>query len=226
MSDDLLGRATQALRETSAEPELRSGLTRARILRSAEARAGAGRGPWLRWVLALVGVLAAGSAFARLAQHWPEVRRVFSGDHGSQLVQPPARGAHSAAGTAAAGSQPSAAPAVLQTAAGAAAPSPLTAAEQLEGVPTLEDELQLFRRARRLHVARDPAALGAWDDYLRVAPHGRHAPEARYSHAECLVRASRIVEARAELEPFARGEYRGFRQREAQALLNSEDLGK
>jgi hypothetical protein len=228
MTDDILQRAVHALRETSAVPELRSGLTRARILQSAEARARGGRGSWLRWVLAVVGVLAAGSAFGRMAQHWPELRRVLSGERSTEVEVPaPERELRQAVGGAPAGLQPSAAqPARLDEAAGAAAPAPLAASEQLGQPAVAEDELTLFRRARRLHLARDPRALRAWDDYLSVAPHGRHAPEARYARAECLARAGRVAEARAELEPFARGEYRGFRQREAQALLASEELNR
>src|SRR5207248_4089380 len=51
-----------------------------------------------------------------------------------------------------------------------------------------DEEIALFRAADRLHAtAHDPgAALAAWDRYLRLAPDGHFAPEARYNRALCL----------------------------------------
>jgi hypothetical protein len=77
MSDDLLERATRALRETSAEPQPRSGLTRARILDSAQKRH-APRGVIVRWLLAASAVLAASTALARVAEHWPELKELLA----------------------------------------------------------------------------------------------------------------------------------------------------
>jgi tetratricopeptide (TPR) repeat protein len=82
-------------------------------------------------------------------------------------------------------------------------------------------ELAVFRRAQRLHLARDPQAVAAWDDYLRVAGQGVLVPEARYNRALCLVRLGRADEARAALEPFARGNFQGYRRKEATALLEA-----
>ena len=203
MNEDLLERATRALRELSTEPELHPGFTRERVLRSAATRTAASGGVGLGWVLAIAGVIAAAGVL-QVAQHRP-----------TRIAPPaPRLRAHDEPRTPATDPQPSAA-----SEAGAAAPVHPTPASA-----EVVDELELFRRARRLHLTNDAQALAAWDDYLRVAPHGRHAPEARYSRAICLARAGRIAEARAELEPFARGEYRGFRKREAQALLDSDTL--
>jgi hypothetical protein len=65
------------------------------------------------------------------------------------------------------------------------------------------------------------AALAAWDAYLAAAPRGRFAPEARYNRALCLVRLGSLSAGRQALEPFARGAYGGYRQREAAELLGA-----
>jgi hypothetical protein len=108
-------------------------------------------------------------------------------------------------------------PQTARTAIPASAP-PIASSEPSTPAPE-SAELGLFRRAQRLHLDRDPGALAAWDAYLRVASDGVLAPEARYNRALCLVRLGRAGEAREALEPFARGEHAGFRQREAEALL-------
>ncbi|HKU38394.1 MAG TPA: hypothetical protein VJR89_09615, partial [Polyangiales bacterium] len=92
----------------------------------------------------------------------------------------------------------------------------------LTPAPSVEPaELALFRRAQRLHLNRDPRALAAWDDYLRVAEQGALAPEARYNRALCLIRLDRPLEAKQALRPFAEGAYGSFRQNEAKALLEA-----
>lgn len=79
----------------------------------------------------------------------------------------------------------------------------------------------LYRLAHEAHfTSHDYArALGAWEAYLRAAPGGRLATEARYNRAICLLRLGRDAEARSALEPFASGKM-GYRQTEAQQLLN------
>jgi len=72
----------------------------------------------------------------------------------------------------------------------------------------------------------DPAAaIAAWDAYLVAEPRGRFAVEAAYNRGIALVRAEQLAEARAALAPFARGEIRprGYRQREAEALVRALD---
>jgi len=298
MSDDLLARATRALRETTDEPEPRSGLTRARVLDGAERRYAPRRTRALRWAIILAGGLFASSALARVAHYWPEIKRALSlesavavPDAGAKPRRPGApskpkpraepqpnvlareEGVHPAtAGEPApspiqnddAVAPPNAAPVQpLAPSAGAASAAPRARdkrglkrepaspsessapAAQLEDKSALEPagtkgsgeaapnqakspapavesaELALFRRAQRLHVARDPAALGAWDDYLRVAPRGPLAPEARYNRALSLVWLGRTAAARAALEPFARGAFGDYRRRDAQRLLEA-----
>jgi hypothetical protein len=81
--------------------------------------------------------------------------------------------------------------------------------------------LELYRSAHELHFrAHDyAAALSAWDHYLAQAPAGTFALEARYNRAICLTQLGRMGEARAVLAPFARGDYGGYRQAEAKALM-------
>ena len=85
----------------------------------------------------------------------------------------------------------------------------------------------LYRAAHELHFgARDPVrALQAWDAYLAAAPNGRLAIEARYNRALTLLRLGRSSEARAALEPFARGAYGEYRRAEAEALIGAVDAG-
>jgi TolA-binding protein len=83
----------------------------------------------------------------------------------------------------------------------------------------------LYRLAHEAHfVSHDYGrALAAWDAYLKEAPRGRFATEARYNRAICLLRLGRDAEARQALEPFASGKM-GYRQSEASQLL--EELSR
>jgi hypothetical protein len=277
---DLLEQATRALRESTSDPQPRSGLTRARVLDSAEKRYAPKRsgGGVLRWAVMLVAALAASTALARVAQYWPEIKRAIvpgAVEHSDtapakkKAAKKPARpaaavqtqqpmaaepvvvGAQETAVPApsesaapAAGETPSAVPARFKPAAKraklapkpaleadpvaaapvAAAPAPAPAVVTLAPAPDTESaDLALFRRAQRLHLNRDPKALAAWDDYLRVAGSGPLAPEARYNRALCLVRLGRKTEAKAALEPFAKGGYGTYRRTEAQALISALD---
>ncbi|HVJ14494.1 MAG TPA: hypothetical protein VM686_03595, partial [Polyangiaceae bacterium] len=84
-----------------------------------------------------------------------------------------------------------------------------------------ERELGLYRAAHRAHfVDKDwGAALSGWSEYLSKVPSGRFTLEARYNRALCLVQLGRKSEARSALEPFARGAFGAYRQREASELL-------
>jgi hypothetical protein len=85
----------------------------------------------------------------------------------------------------------------------------------------------LYRKAHELHFhGGDRAeALAAWDAYLAAEPTGRFAVEARYNRALLLIRLGRFADARAALEPFARGgvEPAGYREREATMLIDRLD---
>jgi hypothetical protein len=86
--------------------------------------------------------------------------------------------------------------------------------------PPSDPTHDLYRTAHRAHfVDQNPAAaLAAWDEYLRAAPQGRFALEARYNRALCLARLGRNAEAREALAPFAAGKFAGYRQHEAAEL--------
>lgn len=262
MSDDLLGRAVDALRETSEEPNRRSGLTRARLLESAEKQKAARGRRGARILLGVFGLFVAGNALARVAEYFPAVMEVFAPAPAAAPSRPSAAGPRKPRGAArpAAGSAPAAAPEVVlapqpapnaEAAARAPAPSqggtptdiapppahprprqrpaktvalaaPAPVSAPAPAAPRAESaELVLFRRAQALHLAHAEGALAAWDAYLRVAGSSVLLPEARYNRALCLVRLQGTVEARAALEPFARGEFGDYRRREARALLEA-----
>lgn len=285
MSDDLLERATHALRETSQEPYLRAGATRARLLASAQRKYAPRHALFLRWALVAVALFASGTALAaRLSGGLPELLRALTPWSASEPVRPtkharkPTPEPHAPTPTV----QPQApapeplpqqpsidaapAPVVLQPQQATQRPTPRRAARPRQAnthprsnlalnvapepgpepetpapqanstwagttspaspapssaaTPT---ELTLFRRADRLHRARDPHALAAWDDYLKAAPSGTLAPEARYNRALCLIRLHKFDQARAALQPFAEGTDGNYRKAEARALLRSLD---
>jgi len=98
---------------------------------------------------------------------------------------------------------------------------PAPRAVERPAAPTIDREA-LFQRAHELHFhGSDPAAtLAAWDAYLAAAPRDELAVEARYNRALVLIRLARYAEARAALEPYARGEIAGgYRKAEAEQLV-------
>jgi hypothetical protein len=115
-------------------------------------------------------------------------------------------------------------PAVEAVGPSAAAPSrSLPDAGDAAADPTFE----LYRAAHQAHfVERDYGrALSAWDAYLKAAPNGALAPEARYNRALCLVRLHRNDEARIALKPFADGRYGTYRREDAQKLIDALPAG-
>jgi hypothetical protein len=84
-------------------------------------------------------------------------------------------------------------------------------------------EADVYARAHRLHFdgANPSGALAAWDEYLKLYPAGRFAPDARYNRAIDLLRMKRTSEARVALQPFADGAYGGYHRDDARELLRS-----
>ena len=103
------------------------------------------------------------------------------------------------------------------------APLPAPVAARRVAAPPEPPVEALYRTAHDLHFhGGEPAvSLAAWDAYLAAEPTGRFAVEARYNRAIVLARLGRYAEARAALEPFARGEVEpvGYRQTEAAQLV-------
>lgn len=233
--DDLLARATRALRDTT-EPE--SGLdadasvaatTLARIERSSRsARATTlHRRSYTRWLVmpmaaSFVVFAAWASASGRLTQ-WISTRAHDDVER-SEPASPPSAVARSA-------SLPAAPPSAMPEVEPAPAPEPEIVAPAAPAPPPVKKTLApsfdadaLYREAHDAHfVRRDPAAaLAAWDRYLAAAgPGGRFVLEARYNRAISLVRLGRRDEAAAALRPFANGEYGGYRRDEAAQLLRT-----
>jgi hypothetical protein len=271
MTDDLLKRATNALRQETGEPELRSGLTRARMLDSA-AKAQRTRGNPLRWIVPFMLTLGAGTALAHVThQYFPEVwnavvpealKRSVPEDEVVRRATKPKKKPEPVAITAPTPVAPAPGPvleasvppepvavrepeaqhprakrahapavATQETPATTETDAPVVTikpATTEKPAPAESAELTLFRRAMKLHSAKDSGAIAAWDAFLRVAPKSALATEARYNRALCLVRLGRSDDARKALAPFARGDMDNYRQREAAELidaLNDRDAG-
>ncbi|HEY6080758.1 MAG TPA: hypothetical protein VIW29_18210, partial [Polyangiaceae bacterium] len=103
----------------------------------------------------------------------------------------------------------------------ASEPAPLAAAKPSSSAAFSDQDGDLYRLAHEAHFgSHDYArALVGWDAYLRAAPRGRLAVEARYNRALCLLRLGRDEEAKRALQPFASGVF-GYRQSEARQLLD------
>ena len=135
-------------------------------------------------------------------------------DAGSGLGVDPVSGTHDA-GPHLRPAASASAPAPRPPASGAPSPEPPAA--------DVDPEVALYETAHEAHfVARDwTRALAGWDAYLAAHPKGRFAPEARYNRALALFRLGRRDEARDALRPFANGAFDGYRQKEAQQLLDA-----
>lgn len=232
MSKDLLDEATRALREPeplrSSEFEVRATRTRIMLgLHQTRVR----RRTRLAFLLPLAASFVAFSAWgaasgrARLVLDKLERFVGVTGNAPSGVPATPRRltaprpvlapEPEQAPVTASSGAEPQTIPPLAVR---PAIPSAEPSSERAERV---DPNLALYRVAHAAHfVAHDPArALAAWDAYLRAAPKGEFAPEARYNRALSLVRLGRTEDARSALEPFANGAYGGYRQAEASALL-------
>jgi hypothetical protein len=103
------------------------------------------------------------------------------------------------------------------------APSTIPSASVAAARPAVNVD-ELYREAHQAHFVRGDAsaALAAWDRYLAAAgPGARMLVEAQYNRAITLARLGRTAEALAALRPFANGEYGNYRRDEARALIES-----
>jgi hypothetical protein len=107
------------------------------------------------------------------------------------------------------------------------APSSSLTAAPREGPRPILTADGAYREAHRAHFDQrdDSRALSAWDLYLELAEPGHPLLlEARFNRAITLYRLGRRDAARKALEPFASGDYGGYRREEARRLL--EALGR
>jgi TolA-binding protein len=212
MEDDALDAGVRALRVATAAPA-DGEATRARVLGLVEQ--GRVRRARVRRFgvagLAVVATLSMGSAAwtalghfrARLQTPAPRARPLALATPGARgPVAPPTEAAR----------------AVAPPAALAAKTRPLA----VSPAATPDVESALYARAHEAHFTHDdPArALTAWNRYLAAYPRGAFAPDARYNRALCMLRLGWRAAAAEALRPFAEGAYQGYRQLEAQSLLD------
>jgi hypothetical protein len=236
MSKDLLAEATRALRETDDVSELEARATRARVMSGLHQTRVKHRTRYaflLPIAATFVAASAWGAASGKAQLVWASIERIA---HHSKPAPSSPRAAGSLRALALAAPPAALAPdegAQLEAPAEAssAAPAPhavasaAVVAHKSDGPgaarPEADPTFALYRAAHTAHfVDHDPTrALAAWDAYLAAAPHGAFAPEAQYNRALSLVRLGRNSEAESALAPFANGSYGGYRQAEAQALL-------
>jgi tetratricopeptide (TPR) repeat protein len=244
--DDLLARATAALRARGDEVDAQDAARRARarvLARAAEAqRARVQRRRRLLAALPFAAVLAAGTAFAARGSIAAAVHSVRAAVGLEQQVSvAPAEilarridGAPRPPRVATAPVPPPAQPqpepipqpppVAAPVPVPAAVPVPVPAASSAPAPDPRAADLAAYKQAHALHFTdHDHArALPAWDAYLRAHPNGTFAIDARWNRALCLVRLGRRAEAQAALAPFARGEVAGgYRQSDARALLDA-----
>jgi hypothetical protein len=227
---DPLASAGRALREMHDGSSPDGALTRQRVLAKEALRRRRRRVFAAAW-LPLAAVLAISSAWAAVSERVPGLVARLRGQPPTTVRAPRASPPIEPATTSAAPppieppSAPSAAASTLRPSipivtAPVRSSSP---APQTPAIPKPDLEEALYSATHRAHfVAHDPAAaLRAWDAYLASYPAGRFGLEARYNRALSLVRLGRTDEARTALAPFADGRSGGYRQAEAQSLLDA-----
>jgi hypothetical protein len=245
MTDDLLARATRALRdeEPAAGDDVRA--LRARVmvdLRARKRRRVRGLLVALPIAAVLVGTTAWAAGTGRLGRAVQVVKEFVGGGEeesgaGTTPITVPVPVPVPVPVTTSASASASASPSASSSASPSPSPSvspsatPSVSVSGGVGAPSGGAEegaadLALYKKAHQLHfgVHDHAGALGAWNEYLAQFPKGTFVVEARYNRAVCLVKLGRNEEARVALKPFADGLVAGgYRQREASALLDALD---
>ncbi len=236
MSDDLLERATRALKESGgpSADELRR--TRMRVMESA--RGSQRRRARVIYVaFPIAAVLVATTAWAastgRLGAAMRGVRALLAPAEPTVVVSappPPVVGAPPPVAEQPPREEPIEPPAPPPVVSAPPAIKPSVVAPPKVNDADVDDassvDITLYKQAHRLHFVEKSygAALDAWDEYLRRSPAGAFVIEARYNRAICLVKLGRKAEARIALEPFADGKIGGgYRREEASKLLEALD---
>jgi hypothetical protein len=246
MSEPLLERATRALRGAADASPAQLERALERLERAQRSRRPSRR--WLRsaaWTLAatLAGAGAWANATGRV--HWfgsaPE-----SPPAPAETLVPAAARQHAPTALPPPSAVPSDAPAVdapssdapssdapaaralpARVAPRRATPAARSAEPHAEPAPSpaaVDRADELYREAHAAHFVRADyrAALVAWDRYLAAAgPGHRWALEARYNRGIALYHLGQVAAARRALQPFADGEYGGYRREAARRLLEA-----
>lgn len=233
MTDDLLKAATRALREESADEGADGRSTRARVMASLH-QGTVKRRTRLAFILPIAACLAGGTAWGAATGRLPAMFHAIG-----QVVGYPSREKPPSRGTQTKPLSPKSASIAAPPPVDALPPGTRADAKpeptKTEPVPSTkaapatsssgsfhDTDGDLYRLAHEAHFGSHDysRALAGWDAYLRAAPGGRLATEARYNRAICLLRLGRDDEARRALEPFASG-LMGYRQTEARELLDA-----
>jgi hypothetical protein len=251
--DDLLSQATRALREETMGDDTGARFTRSRIMASVHEDRVKRRTRWA-FLIPIAATFVAASAFGAVtgtAHHAFEVVVRALGIHRSAAPAPQPASLRSSSGPAARTTPAPAAPPAAEIATpvtdapppppaepirapvtqaptpAKAQSSPVPAHEAAPVASAPDPTFELYKSAHQAHfVDRDwGRALGGWDAYLKAAPQGALAPEARYNRALCLLRLHRNDEARAALKPFAEGRYGTYRREDAQKLIEALPAG-
>lgn len=97
------------------------------------------------------------------------------------------------------------------------------AAPSIKHVPVLDPALATYQSAHRAQFRAGDcsAAVDGYAEYLKAAPGGSFAVDARYNRAVCLLKLGQTSEAKAILRPFSEGRYGTYRQKSASELLGA-----
>jgi hypothetical protein len=242
MNDDLLARATRALREETRDDDTGARFTRSRIMASVHERR-VRRRTRLAFLLPIAATFLAASAWGAANGKLGQAVSALSEAIGlapaepspvapapaparprvAERIQAPAPKPELVEAPPLPAPEPTAPEATPPTPARKAVPSGSVARPEGTAGSASDPAHELYRAAHRAHfVDRDSdRALRAWDAFLREAPNAALSLEARYNRALCLVRLQRHAEARNALRPFAEGRFGGYREAEAKKLLGA-----
>jgi hypothetical protein len=247
MSDDILTRATLALRDGvdreggTAEDERNGRPTLTRVLRTVQRSRGRRRVMWIVGLQLAFGGVAVGAWAVRSGGLATLKRRFVADDVPARsapvariadrrpALQPPAADQSATTVTA----SPPVAPAVRPAAPAVRAPTAQrkqsppdrrrveVASAAAPPLPAALTAAELYERAHQAHFVRRDfgAALELWNRYLALGGAAPLVAEARFNRAIALLHLGRPAAAATDLRPFADGDYGAYRREEARTLL-------
>lgn len=247
MSDDILSRATHALRDGAdgVDGERNGRPTLTRVLRTVQRSRGRRRVMWIVGLQLAFGGVAVGAWAVRSGGVAALKRRFVSDDVPARsaplasiadrrpALAPPAS-ATDESGTPIAAAAP---PPVASAARRAAQVPPPPAAQRRQSardrrrievsppaaapIPPALTAGELYERAHQAHFVRRDfgAALELWNRYIELGGAAPLVAEARFNRAIALLQLGRPAAAVADLRPFADGDYGAYRREEARTLL-------